>query len=253
MLDPDMDSVVWTTVADVDALGGLALKSPSGSLSSSAAHETIAVYDVTFEQTGTYKAYYRAKGFSPSTDSMYVPSNFDSDPTVTQTTSQNSMYQWITGGNFTINSGNVNMPLEFRIGRREALTEFDALVLDLDHSLTAEELNALFDTVYDAGDFDEDGDVDDVDRLAWETGYGIQSLASHMDGDANEDGVVDGRDFLIWQAQYTGPGPLFAATTQVPEPTSAMLLVLGLLTSYSHFRNMNHSDRFRNGRPRHVK
>lgn len=252
ILDPDTDGLVWTTVADVDALGGQAIKSPSGSISSSSSHETIAVYDVTFEQAGTYKAYYRAKGFSGSSDSMFVPNDFNVDPTVTQTTSNNSTYQWISGGNFTITPGNVEVPLEFRIGRREALTQLDALVLDLNQSLTATELDALFDVVFDAGDFDEDGDVDNADRMAWETGYGTSSLASHMDGDANEDGVVDGRDFLIWQTQYTGPGPLLSAATHVPEPMSVEFVVLGMLASPSLFRNRNHSDCFRNGRPPHV-
>ncbi len=237
ILDPDMNGVVWTTVADVDALGGFALKAPSGSIPSPTAHQTIAVYDVTFEQMGTYRAYYRAKGFSGSSDSMYVPNDFDVDPTLTQTTSQDSTYQWITGGNFTIGAGSVDVPLEFRIGKREAMTQFDALVLDLDGSLTPAELDALFDIVFDAGDFDEDGDVDNDDLGDWETGYGIASSATHMDGDADEDGDVDGNDFLIWQAQYTGALPLASAVSQVPEPATAAFVVLGILCSQVTLRN----------------
>jgi hypothetical protein len=74
-------------------------------------------------------------------------------------------------------------------------------------------------------DFDEDGDVDKDDLLAWQTNYSLTGV-DHEDGDADDDGDVDGRDFLIWQKQYTGPGPL-AAATSVPEPGSFGLLCLG--------------------------
>lgn len=76
-----------------------------------------------------------------------------------------------------------------------------------------------------AADFDEDGDVDGEDLAKWEIGYGTASGAVHMDGDADHDHDVDGVDFLIWQQQFgSGTTPL-AASTAVPEPSSAGLLI----------------------------
>jgi hypothetical protein len=60
-----------------------------------------------------------------------------------------------------------------------------------------------------------------------------------MDGDADEDGDVDGLDFLIWQSDFTGPGLLLAATNQVPEPSSILLMLLGLFAAQSQLRNRN--------------
>ena len=68
-----------------------------------------------------------------------------------------------------------------------------------------------------SADFDEDGDVDGDDFLAWQTGFGTASGATRADGDADLDGDVDGEDFLAWQAQFgtsTGSG---AAAVESPE------------------------------------
>ena len=82
----------------------------------------------------------------------------------------------------------------------------------------------LMGTVGDA-DFDDDNDVDGVDFLIWQRGLGIGS--THADGDANEDNVVDAADLAVWEAQYGTPPPL-SASSAVPEPASAVLVLLGL-------------------------
>lgn len=72
-----------------------------------------------------------------------------------------------------------------------------------------------------AADFNEDGDVDDIDLGIWEASYGIDA-----DADANGDGESSGADFLVWQQQYTGDLlPLSAVAASVPEPSSVVLLV----------------------------
>ena len=74
-----------------------------------------------------------------------------------------------------------------------------------------------------SADFDCDGDVDETDFLAWQTGFAsFTGDAQRGNGDANGDGVVDGDDFLLWQAQFGSGG---GAASVVPEP-SGMLLVL---------------------------
>jgi len=69
-------------------------------------------------------------------------------------------------------------------------------------------------------DYNGDGDVDADDLATFENGYGINSS-----GDTDTDGDTDGADFLAWQRQYTGSQTLLA---NVPEPSSAGLLVMGL-------------------------
>ncbi len=53
-------------------------------------------------------------------------------------------------------------------------------------------------------DFDQDGDVDGSDFLAWQRGFGT-SNALPTDGDADSDNNVDGDDLVIW-AQDFGQG-----------------------------------------------
>jgi hypothetical protein len=111
---------------------------------------------------------------------------------------------------------------------------FDTLILPslpgdllwfLNYGATSVELVSTF-----AGDFDEDGDVDDDDRIAWEGGFG-SAPAVHMTGDANANALAGGFDFLTWQRQFgSGGGAALAAATTIPEPSSLLLAALGLLT-----------------------
>ena len=79
--------------------------------------------------------------------------------------------------------------------------------------------------------------------LSWDTSSllvdGILSVIGGVDVDLDNDGDVDGADFLLiqrtnpslipdWQAQY-GNSSLSAASTAVPEPTTGLLLLGGLM------------------------
>jgi hypothetical protein len=231
ILDPNSDGRVWTTLSVAAALGGEVLVAPDGDRINLPAdtHDTIATYDLTFAQAGTYRAYYRARGFNSSSDSIYVPDAFGTDPDTTENLSDNGNFRWEVGDSFTILPSHVGMPLEFRIGRREQAAELDALVLNLDASLSAAELDALFDIIYDPADFNEDGWVDTADLLAWQAGFGITSMATRADGDADADGDVDGADFVAWQRQFTGVAATGGLSVQVPEPTSGALFGLSWL------------------------
>ena len=79
-----------------------------------------------------------------------------------------------------------------------------------------------------AGDFDEDGDVDDDDLVAWEGGFG-SAPAVHMTGDANADVLAGGFDFLVWQRQFGMVGGAPAVAAVVPEPSGMVLCVMGLM------------------------
>jgi hypothetical protein len=82
-------------------------------------------------------------------------------------------------------------------------------------------------------DFDDDTDVDDVDFAAWQTGFGLDTGATHAGGDANADGAVDGRDFLIWERQFNDAVPPIGA---IPEPAALALGALALLALTAHAR-----------------
>lgn len=141
--DPDNDGVVWTVVATADASGGAAIKAPTGSVSAPSMHETLAHYDLVFSEGGTYTAYYRARGFSGSSDSFFTPTGFGVDPTVTDNVSSDGNFRWEVGGGFTIGESHIGMPLEFRLGRRESLTEIDAIIFHKNGSLTPFQLDAI--------------------------------------------------------------------------------------------------------------
>ena len=171
VLDPDNDGNVFFVFETSDALAGEVLKAPDGDRVdlSNEAHDTIAIYELEFETEGTYTLYYRVRGFSGSSDSLFLPNDFDSDPDDNESVSSNGTFEWITDSTtFTIDSSNVGVPVEFRFGMRENDVELDAFVLHLDSSLSDAELEALFVNVEPepiTGDFDADGDVDgdDVD------------------------------------------------------------------------------------------
>ncbi len=52
------------------------------------------------------------------------------------------------------------------------------------------------------GDFDQDGDVDGTDFLAYQRGYSMSGAPSMADGDGNSDGVVDSLDLDLWASAY---------------------------------------------------
>ncbi len=153
LLDPDGDGDVWTLVADESALNGAAIAAPSGSRTDLASdpHDTLALYDLVFTEAGEYTAYYRARGFSGSSDSIFTPSGFNVDPNITQSLVNDGLFAWEVGGQFIISETHLGMPLEFRIGRREGLAQLDAIVFHTDANLSASQLDALFNQIPEPG------------------------------------------------------------------------------------------------------
>lgn len=71
-------------------------------------------------------------------------------------------------------------------------------------------------------DFDNDGDVDGDDLAQWQGDFGANDLS-----DADDDGDSDGADLLAWQQQLGGGGSAVDAVANVPEPSAAIMLVVG--------------------------
>jgi hypothetical protein len=103
----------------------------------------------------------------------------------------------------------------------DALNQWDVDAYDdppdseVDHRHAPQGLADAVIVVADA-DFDDDGDVDGRDLLAWQRGLGPG--ATHAEGDANGDGAANAVDLAVWrfQAGWTGMG--LAAGAAVPEP-----------------------------------
>ncbi len=103
-----------------------------------------------------------------------------------------------------------------------------------------------------SADFDEDGDVDGADFVAWQRGYGTTLEAIHGDGDADFDGDVDqddlallqagigsthvssaARDFgLAWRMGTVLDEPLTPLVAAVPEPGTLVLALLVAMASW---------------------
>jgi hypothetical protein len=81
-----------------------------------------------------------------------------------------------------------------------------------------------------SANFDGDSDVDGIDFLTWQQGYGMTNQTDNSNGDANFDGTVDGDDLAVWETQYGTTGLLTAPTVAVPEPSSALLALIGGMT-----------------------
>jgi hypothetical protein len=82
-----------------------------------------------------------------------------------------------------------------------------------------------------AGDFDGDGDVDMDDYDLWREDFGTNRAAA----DGNGDGFIDAADFTVWRDNLPSDvDPGAASATPNPEPSAALLLILGgLMTSLS--------------------
>jgi hypothetical protein len=51
-----------------------------------------------------------------------------------------------------------------------------------------------------AGDYNDDGRVDDADRGVWRANFGAWSLTTSLAADGNRDGIVDTADYVVWRA-----------------------------------------------------
>lgn len=91
-----------------------------------------------------------------------------------------------------------------------------------------------------SADFDGDNDIDAVDFLAWQRGFGISIEAAFSSGDADRDGDIDQDDLAYWESSLAiAVGGVDLA---VPEPSSSVTTcLLVLLSSITvRFRTSRH-------------
>ncbi|MEO2049475.1 MAG: PEP-CTERM sorting domain-containing protein [Pirellulales bacterium] len=84
----------------------------------------------------------------------------------------------------------------------------------------------ILDTEY--GDHDLDGDVDGDDLSDLQASFGTANT-SWANGNTDGNSSVDGADFLRWQRNVGFTNAAVVASVTVPEPTSILLVGLGLL------------------------
>ena len=70
-------------------------------------------------------------------------------------------------------------------------------------------------------DFDEDGDIDGFDFLAWQRGFGSMGAIGAGDGDSDNDNDVDSDDLVDWEAGFgtveSPPAPVIVETADYDE------------------------------------
>ena len=95
---------------------------------------------------------------------------------------------------------------------------------------------AAYATILRHGDFNADGKVDSGDYVIWRKTNG-QSVAPFTHADDNGDGLVNSADYGAWRAAYAGPLGAGSSdslrSNQVPEPTVAVLAILGTVLAVS--------------------
>lgn len=95
-----------------------------------------------------------------------------------------------------------------------------------------------------SADFDGDLDVDGDDFLTWQRGWGTSGAAAlQVVGDADFDNAVGSADLAVWQEQYGSDlsnfvgvtSGLVATATPIPEPDTALMLLLATLAAIPGF------------------
>ncbi|MGI9427478.1 MAG: LamG domain-containing protein [Bythopirellula sp.] len=155
------------------------------------------------------------------------------------------------GGSFgvgqSINFGNAWIRNPSEEGLSAELLLIDGTVELVSINFTGGPNNAA----YDFGDIDFDGDFDVADFTGtFVPGFGADTsnkseAEQYQAGDFNNDNVVDEIDFLILNEAYLAANPLAAplSFSLVPEPTSAILLLCGSLALFTRKRELTRKSR----------
>jgi GH25 family lysozyme M1 (1,4-beta-N-acetylmuramidase) len=120
---------------------------------------------------------------------------------------------WAGGADGMIDGPTVTIDSIQFAGAGNALLYLDGVAHNPEGSLLAE-----------LGDFDYDGDVDDVDFAVWQASYALSAGASYDQGDADGDEDIDGSDFLAWQRTFQSASA-FQTIHSVPEPKALLLFL----------------------------
>jgi hypothetical protein len=83
------------------------------------------------------------------------------------------------------------------------------------------EVAAALDTVFELGDYNGNGVVDEADYSYWRTTFGSRQFLA---AEGNIDGVIDAADYVVWRKMRGLPGP--GSSANVPELGAFELMVI---------------------------
>jgi len=118
------------------------------------------------------------------------------------------------------NAVNTGVGSDVRIGRavldHYAASDIDEVAI-FGFALTGTQISDLYSQATVNADFDNDGDTDGADFLAWQRGFGTAAPnAAPADGDADGDQDVDGEDLDAWQSLFGAGSTLPLAASTAP-------------------------------------
>jgi hypothetical protein len=90
-----------------------------------------------------------------------------------------------------------------------------------------------------AGDYDNDGRVDASDYTVWRDT--LNTTGSALAADGNNNGRIDAGDYSVWKTNFgqtRGSGAVTNLSVGVPEPASAVLMVVALMSLIAMRRRM---------------
>ncbi len=150
-----------------------------------------------------------------------------------------------TGGTQEFYSGIIDDLQMFVLGTSNSAINYGTFNFTSDNAYAASPILGLKGV---AGDVTNNGVFDNADKTAFIAGWlqkhvinGVQigDMASHALGDLNLDGITNIQDLLLMQNALTGAGMgtiTAAELAGVPEPATAMLVILALLPLTCHRR-----------------
>lgn len=86
------------------------------------------------------------------------------------------------------------------------------------------------------GDGNRDRKVDGADYVLWADNFLKTTGVDFSTGDFNGDGKVDGADYIIWADNFNPGASVAQSLAVVPEPSSALLAVVGGIFAWTAFR-----------------
>jgi hypothetical protein len=153
--------------------------------------------------------------------------------TAAGTAYENLMNQWQTNLTVTADSeGKINFNGFY--GKYQVVVNGKTFNLDLTKG------TSQYSLVVAPGDYNADGIVDAADFVFWRRAVDSGDLRA----DGNGNGLIDSGDYDVWRSNFGATyGTGLTSTTQVPEPTAAILLLIaGLFCAAGRLRSRSKWD-----------